>query len=123
MITPQVLQDFREDFKQAMQALEQKYGLVIDLNTIHYTATEFNAKLVAKEGESRDDVNEADFKRYCRQYGLEPTDYDRRFTFQGKDYIVVGVRPSKRKYPICCQSVEDGRTYGFTAEAVKRALK
>ena len=123
MIDKQTLQNFREDFKEAMKDLEQKYGSVIELNTIHYTATEFNAKLVAKEGDSKDDVNEQDFKKYCRMYGLEPTDYDRRFTYDGEEYVVVGIRPSKRKYPICCTQLSSGKTYGFTADLVKRLLK
>ena len=106
-----------------METLEKQYGFVIELGRITYTATSFTGKLEVHEGESKDDVNEQDFKRYCYQYGLQPTDYDRRFEFQGNHYIVVGIRPSKRKYPICCQCVENGTTYGFTAEAVKRALK
>lgn len=123
MIDKQTLQNFREDFEHAMESLEQKYGMVIELGSIHYTATSFTAKLEAKEGESKDDINEQDFKRYCKMYGLEETDYDRRFAFQGKHYIITGIRPSKRKYPICCLCVEDNVTYGFTVAAVKRGLK
>jgi hypothetical protein len=122
MIDRQTVENFHEDFNKAMEALEQKYGLVIELGRITYTATSFTAKLEAKEGDSKDEVNEQDFKKYCHMYGLSYDDYDRRFTFQGKDYIVVGIRPSKRKYPICCQEVQSGTTYGFTAEGVKRAL-
>jgi hypothetical protein len=123
MIDKQTLENFREDFQDAMKALEQKYGFVIELGRITYTATSFTGKLEVNEGESKDDVNEQDFYKYCSMYGLSKTDYDRRFDFQGKHYIITGIRPSKRKYPICCQCVEDGRTYGFTVEGVKRALK
>jgi len=123
MIDKQMLDDFRKDFQDAMQALEQKYGVVIELGRISYSATSFDAKLEVKEGESKEAVNESEFKMYCRMYDLEPTDYDRRFTYQGDDYIVVGIRPSKRKYPIACQQVQDGRTYGFPAALVKKLLK
>ena len=122
MIDRQTLENFREDFKKAMEDLESKYGFVVELGRITYTATSFTGKLEVHEGESKDDVNEQEFKKHCHMYGLSYDDYDRRFTFQGKNYIVVGIRPSKRKYPICCQCVEDGTTYGFTAEGVKRAL-
>ena len=122
MIDKQTLENFRQDFKQAMQALETKYGFVIELGRITYTATSFTGKLEVNEGDSKDDVNEKDFYKYCSMYGLSKDDYDRRFTFQGNDYIVVGIRPSKRKYPICCQQVQNGTTYGFTAECVKRCL-
>ena len=42
--------------------------------------------------------NPKEFKMYCKSYGLDPEDYDRRFTYDGKDYIIIGIRPSKRKY-------------------------
>ena len=122
MIDRQTLENFREDFKKAMEDLESKYGFVIELGRITYTPTSFTGKLEAKEGDSKDDVNEQDFKKYCSMYGLSKDDYDRRFTFQGHDYIIVGIRPSKRRYPICCTRVDNGTTYGFTAECVKRAL-
>lgn len=122
MIDRQTVENFHEDFNKAMEALEQKYGLVIELGRITYTATSFTAKLEAKEGDSKDEVNEQDFKKYCHMYGLSYDDYDRRFTFQGHEYIIVGIRPSKRRYPICCTRVDNGTTYGFTAEGVKRAL-
>ena len=122
MIDRQTLESFRQDFQDAMKDLEQKYGFVIELGRITYTATSFTGKLEVNEGESKDEVNEQEFKRYCRMFGLEESDYDRRFTFQGNDYIIVGIRPSKRKYPIACQQVQSGQTYGFTTECVKRAL-
>ena len=55
-------------------------------------------------------------------YGLDYDDYDRRFTYDGKDYIIIGIRPSKRKYPISCQQVQDGKTYAFTADMIRRLL-
>ena len=122
MIDKQTLENFRKDFAETVKTLEQKYGFIIELGTIHYTATSLEAKMTAKEGDSKDDINEKEFKKYCRMYGLDAEDYDRRFTFKGKDYIVVGVRPSKRKYPICCLEVSSGQTYGFTVAAVKQGL-
>ena len=122
MIDKQLLADFRKDFEEKMKDLEQKYGLVISLGGIRYSPDSFEAKLECKEGDSKDEVNEQDFKKYCHMYGLSYDDYDRRFAYQGDDYIIVGVRPSKRKYPICCTQVSSGETYGFTAETVKRCL-
>ena len=122
MIDTQLLADFRKDFEDAMKGLEQKYGLVVSLGGIRYSPTSFTAKIECKEGDSKDDVNEKDFYANCSKYGLSKDAYDRRFTFQGKSYIIVGIRPSKRRYPICCQCVEDGKTYGFTAELVKKLL-
>ena len=38
MIDKQTLENFRQDFQDAMKALEQKYGFVIELGRITYTA-------------------------------------------------------------------------------------
>ena len=122
MIDRQTLDNFRQDFKKAMEALEKQYGFIIDLGDITYSATSFTGKLEVHEGESKDEVNEQEFKMYCKMYGLDPEDYDRRFTYDGKDYIIIGIRPSKRKYPISCQQVQDGKTYAFTADMIRRLL-
>ena len=122
MIDNQTLTNFRQDFKKAMEALEKQYGFIIDLGDITYSATSFTGKLAVHEGESKDEVNEQEFKMYCKMYGLDPEDYDRRFTYDGKDYIIIGIRPSKRKYPISCQQVQDGESYVFTADLIKQVL-
>lgn len=122
MIDRQVLSNFRKDFAEAVKGLEQKYGLVIDLGQISFTPTSFTTKITCREGEDRFDVNAQEFKKYCKAYGLSEEDYDCRFTFQGKDYVIVGIRPSKRKYPICCKELSSSNTYSFTAEGVRKAL-
>ena len=122
MIDKQTLTNFRQDFKKAMEALEKQYGFIIDLGSITYSATSFSGKLEVHEGDSRDDLNEQEFKMYCKSYGLDPEDYDRRFTYDGKDFIIIGIRPSKRKYPISCLQVQDGESYSFTASLIKQVL-
>ena len=122
MIDRQTLDNFRQDFEKAMETLEKQYGFIIDLGNITYSATSFYGKLEVHEGDSRDDLNEQGFKAHCKTYGLDPDDYDRRFTYGGKDYIIIGIRPSKRKYPISCQQVQDGKSYAFTVDLIKRLL-
>ena len=73
MIDRQTLDNFRQDFEKAMGALEKQYGFIIDLGSITYSATSFSGKLEVHEGDSRDDLNEQEFKKYCKSYGL---DYD-----------------------------------------------
>ena len=114
--------NFRQYFNKAMEVVEIQYGFIIDFGNITYSATSFSGKLEVHEGDSRDDLNEQEFKMYCKSYGLDYDDYDRRFTYDGKDYIIIGIRPSKRKYPISCQQVQDGKSYAFTADMIRRLL-
>ena len=122
MIDKKMLQEFRNDFADAVKTLEQKYGIVIELGQISYTATSFDGKIKCREGASKDDANAADFRHYCKMYGLDEDDYDRRFTYGGDEYVIVGIRPSKRKYPIACTQLKSGQTYGFTAATVRQQL-
>ena len=122
MIDRQTLDNFRQDFEKAMETLKKQYGFIIDLCNITYSATSFYGKLEVHEGDSRDDLNEQGFKAYCKMYGLDYDDYDRRFTYGGKDHIIIGIRPSKRKYPISCPQVQDGKSYAFTADMIRRLL-
>ena len=89
MIDRQTLDNFRQDFEKAMETLEKQYGFIIDLGNITYSATSFYGKLEVHEGDSRDDLNEQEFKAHCKSYGLDYEDYDRRFTYGGKDYIII----------------------------------
>ena len=129
MIDRQMLRNFRVDFAEAVKDLEAKYGIIIELGNIKFSIDNFEAKLIAKEGDSKEDVNEAEFRSYCRSYGLEPSDFDRRFTYStliggdGEDYIIIGIKPSKRTYPIICRRVRDNKTYGFSANAIKSSFR
>ena len=64
MIDRQTLDNFRQDFEKAMEALEKQYGFIIDLGSITYSATSFYGKLEVHEGDSRDDIKEQELKKY-----------------------------------------------------------
>ena len=122
MIDKETLRNFRNDFAEAVKDLEQQYGIVITLGRITFDATSFSGKLEAKEGESKDQVNEDIFNKECKKYGLDPEDYDRRFTYQGKEYTITGIYSRSNKYPICCLCLTDNKTYRFTAKGVRQAI-
>ena len=122
MIDTQKLKDFRADFAEAMKDLEQKYGLVISLGSIKYSPTEFEGKITCKEGESQDEVNAGEFRKYCKTYGLDPEDYDRIFEYKGKKYVIAGILPSKRKYPVLGKTFDTGEVFCFSAEFVRQLL-
>ena len=126
MITAQMIQDFRKDFAQAVKGLEQKYGVIIELNKVKYASSYFEGKILVSEGEDKDDVRQQEFNRYCGLFGLKPEDFDRRITITDRgtteDYIIIGIKINKRKYPITLQKVSDGAEWNFTAYSVKKAL-
>ena len=115
MINSTMLQNFRKDFVEAVKDLQAKYNINIELGTIHFGADEFSCKLVAKEveGGSKDDLMEKEFYKYCSNYNLTPSDFLAKFEYRGDVYQVVGIRTSKRKYPIVCKNLNNNLMYGF----------
>ncbi len=121
MIDKKMLNDFRADFAEAMKALEQKYGLVIELKTIHFSYDSFDGKLEAKEGASKEDVFKKEFERDCVAVGLVPEDYGQIFTQQSKQYKIVGIDLAKRKYPIIIEDI-NGKRMRCTVDFVRKAM-
>ena len=121
MINKQMLNDFRADFTEAMKALEQKYGLIIELKTIHFGYDSFDGKLEAKEGASKEDVSKREFEKNCSAVGLLPEDYGQIFTQQGKLYKIIGIDLAKRKYPIIIEDI-NGKRMRCTVDFVRNAM-
>ncbi|WP_062120399.1 hypothetical protein [Aureimonas sp. AU40] len=66
---------------------------------------------------------EADnFALFCGTYGLKPTDRGRTFASNGIRYEVVGIAPSRPKFPISCKRVHDGKGFKFPAANVLNGL-
>jgi len=55
---------FRKDFQEAMQGLEEKYGCEISLGTLRYSSDEVRGKMTAQilNGERREKLSGSDFK-------------------------------------------------------------
>ena len=107
---------FREEFNEWKRQLEEKFGVVIEIGSITYDFDSLKCQLTAKEGGSKEEVQENDFNKYCRQFGLAPEDLHRRFRYRNEMYEIIGIRPNKRKYPILCQKISDGSTILFTTD-------
>jgi hypothetical protein len=55
------LQQFREDFDKAVEKLEKKYGMSIELGNIRFNGTELRSKLTATVGTPRKQHNINEF--------------------------------------------------------------
>lgn len=120
-IDGQMLNEFRNDFAEAVKDLEAKYGIVISVGRISYTYDSFQCRIEGKLGDSKDDVMRKDFEKHCQEVGLYPDDYGQTFTKNGKQYALIGVDMKKRKYPVVIKEVSTGRTMRCTPAFVKSA--
>ena len=112
------LKNFRNDFANAMKALEEKYGVTVEMKNISYTQDSFTTKIeVVNESDNRE---QTDFERnvVCfKNYGLTKNDYKKVFKIKGEKFYLVGINPRARKYPFILRN-EKGDEYSFTANAL-----
>ena len=121
-IDQKMLQNFREDFEDAVADLEKKYGIVIQLGHISFSDDYFDAKFTAKVGDDMEEIRRKEFEQNCRWYDLKPTDYNREFTKDGYKYRIIGIKPENKKYPILLFNLTTGQRIKASTTWVKLCL-
>lgn len=110
---------FRKDVNKALEEVAKKYGITLESGNISYDATSFTMKLNGKRDDV--DVDKINFENSVKyMHGLTADDYRRQVRLNGKDYVIVGVKPGNKFSVVCERS--DGKKYGFVLEAVVQAL-
>tara|TARA_R110002020_G_scaffold8645_2_gene34354 strand:+ start:5290 stop:5724 length:435 start_codon:yes stop_codon:yes gene_type:complete len=132
-INKQALKSINADVASALKAVEEKYGISVNIKNAHYTdGTTGDAKLmysiVSADGNTMTEEATA-FKERIQYWDngnatqkLAAEDLFQKFTCQGKEFKVVGLRTRARKQPILAQEVSSGKEFIFTYESVLRAF-
>jgi len=117
--------EFRQDFKDAMRALEAKHGVKASIGSITYhpDGTNFTSRLtVTNETVNGKDVAQIKFDSTCNRYGFEPSDYNREFTVRGQRLKLVGFNSKAPKNPCKIEDVATGAKYKCGEDYVKRGF-
>jgi hypothetical protein len=114
------LKILREVIQNSLNTVGEAYGLNIKMKEIRYSDYELHAPLEAEILDKHDDLRKDKFETYCPVCGLTPEDFGRIFTVAGKQYKIVDVKPSNRKYPVIAQRLSDGKSFKFPVSEVKR---
>ena len=113
-ISNEMLKEFRNDFKAAMEDLQEKYDATITLGMITYdkAAERFSAKLEVKNSRDADTVASDDFDTAVWKfehlglakgmYGIIGVGSD------GEEYAITGLNTKAKKYPLMLTCVKDG---------------
>ena len=118
-----------DELRAAARAVAERHGMALSTGGVRYgdgmvrlANIELKAVKLDDSGEAVD-PEAAEFARLAPRYGLKPDDLGRQFTtYGGKSYTIMGIKPSRRKYPISAEGVQGGR-YKFAAEQVRAALE
>lgn len=99
------LDQFCADFTKAVEALQEKYGVTIELGNITYWEEYFTAKMTVTNGRSKVDTDRVAFDANVWRYehlGFRKGMYLRKFIgANGRVYAVYGFNNHSKKYPIC----------------------
>ena len=118
------VQHIRKRLTAAVKPLVEELGVVIDLGNCTFSENNcrFQLKVALVDSGGQVITEEADcFRNNAKLFGFEPDDLGRRFTFRGQSYIICGLKPKSRKYPIIAHS-GNGKNYKFPCRTVLDAL-
>lgn len=121
-ITRAALKKFTADAEKALEAVAKKHGVQVSYKSARFTSAnatmKFEIATIGKDGTAK--TQEAtDFERYAEQLGFNPSDLGSTFSWQGKTYMIVGLKPRSRKAPVVVESTIDGKRFKMPVDMVK----
>lgn len=112
--------DLRSEMQIALNNVANKHGMVVKLGNGTFTSNQFWLKVTFQDDdEGSGSFEETNFKQYASMFGLKPSDFGRTFTYNGKRYKVVGIKPQARRFPIVAERQPDGRRFKFPSTVIK----
>lgn len=119
------LRILRRKIDEALEPLIKDCGLTsLKTGHIRYEGDGLSAKItLLAETASSDGTNrdEREFLRYASLFNLKPTDLHRKIVFAGKTYEIVGLRPSRRTYPVLCRNLNTNKVHLLKPEWIPTA--
>jgi len=123
------LNALRRDLNSALEEVQKKHGINIDLGRFNYDAKMFSFKTTVNVvSENIATPYHAAFHRKCYSLGLAPDDLNKTFMLDGERFKIVGAATGKSKYPVMTRNISkkgdgDQPTNKMTASLVKNALR
>jgi len=117
-------QQLKGELLAELAALGKRHGLEFDVEGGRFDSTSFLMPLAIRAIPAAGQMShaESEFARYCSRYGLLPEDYGAEFTSGGYRFRLVGIKPSRPKYPLQCERVGDGKVYKWHASIVSQIV-
>lgn len=115
--------NFRNDVREALKAVAEKYGVEINPTNIKYDDIDFTLTLeVVRLVNSTSNANESLWSYYYKVYGFEREDYGKIVVINNEEFKISGIDGKSKKYPIILTRVRDNKKYGYSIASVKEAL-
>ena len=121
------IKDVRDDLTNDLMELGKKYGMTFQMGNIRYSTDQMKFTLTAyvnsqHTNTEKVDVNKVEFTKNAILYGLNAEDFGKEFIVAGKTYVICGLKPKARKYPILGADYQTGKVYKFGLLNVKMGM-
>jgi len=113
------LAEMREAVNKALLKVSDDYNVNFKIGRINFEPAGFSTKLEASlVVDGKVQTKEArDFNSLAEMYGCKfPLNF--RFSYGNDTYVVDGLKPRSRKYPITATSQKNNTSYKFTMDIV-----
>ncbi len=115
-----------QEIKEALVQVAANRKVSFESLGFQYTNTSFVMKLevseIAPNGKAQTRERTM-FETYASTFGLKATDIDKEFRVAGARYVITGLNPNARRFPIQEDRIPDGKGFKFTPDVVKAALE
>lgn len=113
-LTKSGMQQIRKAVETALKDIGVELGISLQLGRGSFRETEGHFRLnVLASGEENGGkpVEEVNWGLHCTRYGFEVSDFGKMIEAHGMRFRIVGIMPSRPKYPILAERLSDGRKY------------
>lgn len=99
----------------ALKEVGERFGVEFSVNGGSLGADNMMFKLFAKSADKEvlEKQQREEFALYARRAGLEPDDYGLVFKSAGTPFKIIGVKPSRPRYPIQALNLHTNRLHKF----------
>ena len=107
----------RDQLNAELKAVGEKLGLTIHAGNASFTDTSVTFKVECiLEGVDKGKEN---FERDCFLFDIPKSTYKSEFGFQGRRWILEGLKPRSPKYPIIASKVGENGNYKLPERAIQ----
>jgi hypothetical protein len=116
------LQILRDRIDKALAPVRGEFSMKLKTGRISYEADGASAKItlnaeVKVDGKDKDELA---FERYHELFGLKPEHLYATFSHKYVAHRVVGIAPSRSRFPIIAEQVDTGRRFFFPVTVIPR---
>jgi hypothetical protein len=111
----------QEEALAALQAIAKRHGVSVNMAGGSVGALDFKARFSFRvtDAATVEENERARFSEFCHLFGLKAEHFGATFVSHQEPWTVVGIEPSRSKFPIRAKSQLSGKIMLFTSDVAR----